>query len=73
MQGAPQPLSASGPQVTRLHTHVVGHIALPYLPGANPSLVLHELEGWEAGLIPRIACSHLHTAPAGSSSPARLG
>lgn len=41
MQGAPQPLSASGPQVTRLHTHVVGHIALPYLPlcGATPSLV----------------------------------
>lgn len=33
MQGAPpQPLSASGPQVTRLHTHMVGHIALPYLP-----------------------------------------
>lgn len=39
--GAPQPFSASGPQVTRLHTHVVGHIALPYLPfcGAAPSLV----------------------------------
>lgn len=48
MQGAPQPLSASGPQVTRLHTHVVGHIALPYLPlcGATPHLSLHELEGW---------------------------
>lgn len=41
MQGAPQPLSASGPQVTRLHTHMVGHITLPYLPlcGATPSLV----------------------------------
>lgn len=33
---------------------MVGHIALPYFPfrGVNPSLVLHELEGQEAGPIP---------------------